>query len=333
LAPGDEQVFNVSGPTAGDIRYVWVVRKYNDNNEIIETKTVPSHQMEYTLIATSDDYHNLYTEVEVQLQKIVTIGDFQLWRTKDIKEWEVKVNDEQVAPEWTGSILLRNENDVTQLEGFSSITGNVVIDDTDFESTNALTDILSISGSLLVQENKKLVDLKGLNLSSQFTVENSVIIVDNAKLLTTKGLESLTSLGGSLYLNKNPRLENLLGFKNIENIGEKLTIGSYDNSDIGGSGNAALKSLSGLNRLTSVGSLIIEVNPSLASLEGANSLKNISDTLLIYNNKNLINLNGLETVTSVGTLVVTKNPLLQNLGGLDSLENLNNIDLRNNEVE
>jgi hypothetical protein len=85
--------------------------------------------------------------------------------------------------------------------------------------------------------------------------------------------------------------------------------------------NTSLTSLEGLERLTSVGGLLISSNPALVSLRGLNHVSDIR-VLDIRANQNLVSLDGLEGLTAIGDpelsggLRIVDNPALQTLHGL-----------------
>jgi len=78
-----------------------------------------------------------------------------------------------------------------------------------------------------------------------------------------------------------------------------------------------LSSLSGLERIRSVGYLVISDNPSLTSIEGLSGLKSAAG-VTINANPRLASLSGLEQVRSLDGLVITGNGVTS-LAGLDNL--------------
>lgn len=83
-------------------------------------------------------------------------------------------------------------------------------------------------------------------------------------------------------------------------------------------GNDELENVKALSNLTSIkGSLLILVNHKLRNLNGLNQVTNITGELHIDDNKNLENINGLENVSSnVDFLLIEQNPKLTKIDGL-----------------
>jgi hypothetical protein len=105
----------------------------------------------------------------------------------------------------------------------------------------------------------------------------------------------------------------------INDIDDILVLQGY----VGVSGSLTIQDypwfdLSELDNLTSVGgSLIIEYNDALTSLDGLHNISGVSENLFIYGNDALTNLNGLSGLSGVeGNLYIQQNSVLTNLCAL-----------------
>lgn len=131
-------------------------------------------------------------------------------------------------------------------------------------------------------------------------------------------------MNGDLGINNNDSLTDLDGLRNLDSV-EGVWIGYEEVVTNGGtnyyySGNDALGSVQGLNKLTSVGGKIhISSNSSLTSLDGLNNVSSIAEGLWIYSTA-LTSLKGLDSLTTVGeTVHIYSNAVLTSLE-LDRLD-------------
>jgi Leucine-rich repeat (LRR) protein len=164
-----------------------------------------------------------------------------------------------------------------RLEGLTQIRGDLSIsDNSSLSSLQGLNQLSHIDGKLYIEGNSALVSLDGLD--SVETVEGDIAIENNG-LLSLEGLARLKTAHANLRIKNNPQLTAL-----FEDKTDSITI--HKNLSI--SGNGALTTLAGLEKISTIGrDLYITENPSLASLTG------FSDHLVI-----------------VQKLVVRANPLL-----------------------
>lgn len=128
-----------------------------------------------------------------------------------------------------------------------------------------------------------------------------------------KPLMSINSVA-SLFIMDNDALKSLEGLNNITSVVEDLTV--YQND--------ALINIEGLNNLTSVKSeMIISANHALTNLNGLNNLTTVGKYLKIQENISLIDLDGFEKLNSVGkSLWIRDNKSLSNLKGLKNITSL-----------
>jgi len=79
------------------------------------------------------------------------------------------------------------------------------------------------------------------------------------------------------------------------------------------------------------GSLIVQQNAELTSVEGLAGLAEVSNTLVVMENAKLTNLGGLETMDGVGSMVISGNEALSSVAGLTNAH-VNSIVVSNNAV-
>jgi hypothetical protein len=144
------------------------------------------------------------------------------------------------------------------------------------------------------------------------------IIISGADITDLSSLETLIAPNQPfLSIKNNPLLASLNGLGNIHSLNSSLGIGSLLVQN-----NASLVSLQGLNGLTSIGGgLTVWMNDALVDLSGLDSLSSIGKSLGIHQNLALVNLKGLGNLQSVGGGVeINHNAGLQSLLGLDNLK-------------
>ena len=205
------------------------------------------------------------------------------------------------------------------------ISGNSITD------LSALSNLVSIEGSLNIEFNTSLTSLAGLEnlnslqslniygntdltnligLGSLSSVDWSIWIYNNDVLVSLVGLENLSSVGESFKIEANDVLASLTGLGNLGSVGYSLTI----------TDNQALNSLTSLQNLSSVGDLVIHNNTALTSLIGLGNLSSIGEGVQISNNSGLTSLAGLEGISSLNaSFVINNNDGLTSLAGLENL--------------
>ncbi len=150
-------------------------------------------------------------------------------------------------------------------------------------------------------------------------------IIDNSILESLKGLQNLTSLGtqfANLIISGNDALTSLTGLEKLSDIAILKV-----------EGNGTLTTISGLDNLKSVGSLSISGNLKLKSISGFNSLENIDGSFELYNNRELATLDGFQNLVSVDKdFLVTYNVELNSLEDFESLEHIgSNVEIASND--
>jgi hypothetical protein len=105
----------------------------------------------------------------------------------------------------------------------------------------------------------------------------------------------------------------------------KLGTGSLSVSD-----NWRLASLDGLQHLKTAGSIVLNNNPALTTVDALRALESIEGDLYVQNNAVLGSLAGLEQLTTVKRLFIDANAQLSNLEGLSSLATLGSLGVSEN---
>jgi hypothetical protein len=342
---GDSKTFSVEGPT--EIANVYKYNWYLIGNGFTEWK---GNGKKYDFIADPQKYQ-LYNRmtVECQLSQYILVyvncsgcqagdsGWHWYWITVDKKIWNIKIV--QDTPVWQGSYVIEDNTDISLLNGFTTITGNLYIKNTKRTNLAGLENLTSVGGELSIRGNNALKNLTGLeNLKSvgDLVIESNTSIINltglenlssfgkglyigwNYSLISLSALESISSVVGDLYISGNDALTSLTGLEKISSVGGDLSIG-WSNHAVS-DGNDALTSLSGLENITSVGgNLIINSNDSLTSLSGLENITSIGGNLKI-NYTPLTSLFGLENLTSVvGDLIIEYNTALTSLSGPDNI--------------
>jgi hypothetical protein len=217
----------------------------------------------------------------------------------------------------------------TQIAGYLAIRSEVT-------NLNALSNIITITGSLDAGNATMLTDISGL---SNLTTIGQDALIANSALTDLNGLSSLTNIVGWFSIRNNASLTNINGLGALTNVGGYLIIrdnasltsvnGLVALANVGGylqfSNNAALTGINGFNSLTNVGGegLAIVNNGALTNVEGLSNLTSITGVLNIRDNASLTNVNGLGALVNIGGfLQFVNNAALTNLNGLRSLTNV-----------
>ena len=147
------------------------------------------------------------------------------------------------------------------------------------ESASFLPTVTGIGGNLIINGLPKLdeVDLSGLESVGWVQIQNV-------------GMTKLTwpfQTGGALALNA-------VDLEDLSALSECTSMSSLDVR------NLDITDVDDLAKLTTVGSLTISGNHSLAHLKGLSGLTSTSSSLTVSNNDALLDLSGLDNVTKVG---------------------------------
>ncbi len=222
---------------------------------------------------------------------------------------------------------------------YDAIAGDLEL--TDIEGlTNlvALSKVISIEGSLIIQLNADLVSLDGIEKLQNI---GKRLVIDNRSLANINGLSSLSSIGGDLILSSNDHLTNIDGFSKLTIIGGGLYImqisslrevdGLSSLDSIGGIleiiSNDSITNLNGLSSLISVGwASGIAKNKRITKVDSLLKFASLNDFVEIIENKNLANIDGLSGRFYYGEmLIIASNPLLSDLCGIKNVISSNGV--------
>lgn len=211
------------------------------------------------------------------------------------------------------NILGSGIQDLSGLSQIISIGGSLEIDNTDLTNMNGLSNLQHIVGDVLITSNYSLLNLGGMNNLS--TIGGNLYIRFNNALTSLDGLESLTTIGGSPGSNAGFTIyenENLTDISSLQSL-------TYIAFGLGISSNN-LSTLTGLEQLHTVGKDFYIGDNHLVNLDGLQGLTSIGGYAYINNENELISLEGLSNLTSIdGILYITDNDLLSSLTGLENI--------------
>ncbi len=140
-------------------------------------------------------------------------------------------------------------------------------------------------------------------------INGSLIIEENQNLIDFTGLDSLSHIEEGLILNGNLEIIDFSGFEKLEFVG-------------------VLESQFGLGfpfayeRNVIAPSILVRDNKKLLNFNGFQNLQEVS-TIVVSENPSLVNFNGFESLKETGgMLIIWDNPSLENLTGLQDLERI-----------
>ncbi len=163
---------------------------------------------------------------------------------------------------YDGSFTIADADSLAELSTYTSVEGNLKIEDTTaLANLDGLDSLLCVSRNLDITANSALENIDGL--SNLVAIGGAVTIGDynegNSLLANLDGLSSLTSIGGHLWIEHNNVLANVDGLSSLASVGEFLGV----------FGNPSLTSLTGLGSLETVDGLLnIAENEKLPTCEG-----------------------------------------------------------------
>jgi len=237
------------------------------------------------------------------------------YTTLDEQAWTLET--EQTQPIWQGSIWVGDMTDLSFLEGFNEVTGDIFVVNTQLETLDDLAELEIIRGDLIVKDNVSLHSLDGL---ANVTTLGGLELQNNPSLISLTGLSALTTVKGNIVINNNLVLTSLNDLTALESV-----------VDLKVTSNPALTNLGEFTHLNTLNWLKIVNNPSLASISGFNSVEKISYSVFIDNNPALTTIDGLSTVKSTPSLVIFENEKLDSLAGLSNLQEATRTSITNND--
>ncbi len=189
------------------------------------------------------------------------------------------------------------------LGGLGSVGGGVTIEGNSRLSTLVgLGQLAAVPGSLRITYNDALESAAGLEGLAE--VGGSLFVYENASMVAYEGLGALESVGGAVYLGGGPA--DLVGLGALREVGGTFAPWYYADSQP-----CALTSLAGLDALDTVYNFWLLGCDTLASLDGAESLRHVESALTIESNAVLASVSALSGLQDVVDVVITDNPSLE----------------------
>lgn len=205
--------------------------------------------------------------------------------------------------ELTGKLTLRGPaiTSLDKLGDLRSVAG-LELDSTALVGVDTPSAI-DVTGDVMIHHNAQLVDLGHVQPHGALT---SLDIEYNDSLAIIGGLSQVTRITGATTISDNGKLATL-DLSHATRLESGLMI----------SDNGALTAVK-LDQLSSVGSLTLRHNASLASISSLASLQYVHGTLTIDDNDSLLDLSSMSgAMTSIdGSILVTGNAKLASLGQL-----------------
>ncbi len=200
------------------------------------------------------------------------------------------------------------ENFLLDNPNCSIIEGDLNVFFSSLENLDALQNIKEIKGNLIISESHNLSSLIGLKRLN--AIGGSLIVSDNNSLHDLSGLDSLTSIDGSLIIENNQNLQSIKAIENLSNLKSTLKI----------SGNSTLDSISMTSLTDTISSIDITSNSELHHIYIDGNLKSIEGSLRIDINPNLLTIEGFTKLEKINSnLTILNNSELKNVSGFDSL--------------
>ena len=270
----EEFTFAVTGP-AESAQYSWRVTGIDASGIQLFTHVQQSDEQTFDYVVDFGALEVLYIEITCVLMTQDSTSN--KWIERDSVTWEITSHTGQEAPHWVGDVFVRNMNDVVALEGMTSISGSVVVDDISFEIFDFLSNITEVGGGLVIEDVSGLKRLSELGINGIPASLQYLSIARNHDLTSLIELRNLQSVEGTLLILDNTLLESLVGLDNVSFIGSNLSIGA----------NSGLLDLSGLENVLTVGALIIIGNPALTSVSQLSALNHVSEFFTVIYNDSL----------------------------------------------
>ncbi|MFC5045284.1 cadherin repeat domain-containing protein [Aquimarina hainanensis] len=213
----------------------------------------------------------------------------------------------------------------------------------DYEVTTTITGVVKVANGTAQKESKINIQIKDeeevfsgeVNLKTQeevdaFAANKYNTIAGNLhigyteegdKITDIAALSSLKTITGNLQVVKNDALKTLEGLQNVTTV--KVCV-VYDN--------AMLEDISALANLNSIESIRVSSNPLLTNVNCFSKITSLRGFIEIGSNSALIDLQGLHNITTTGRSVqVFGNPQLKNLKGLEGLKEIDRLLVNSNQ--
>ena len=210
-----------------------------------------------------------------------------------------------------GDLVFRYNLNLNKIEGFDSIKK---IDKTLFmrslvelQTITAFDNLIEVSGGIVIYD----IGMTNLSFLSQLKTTNELTIYENKKLVDLSGLQALQQCGTTI-ISSNLSLTSINSFQ-PNNIND-LTIAF----------NPELKAINCFDSLQSIGTLIINDNMILNSIVYS-GLPLALNVLRIYNQNNLFNLNSFNIKEVAKELNIQNNLVLKEASSLSRIKGLHGI--------
>ncbi|NQT78134.1 MAG: T9SS type A sorting domain-containing protein [Bacteroidetes bacterium] len=210
------------------------------------------------------------------LNNLTSVGGFDIYKCPMVKELTALQN----------LVLCRGSFTLGEIDSLPDLMG--------------LNNLISVGGWLQIHSIPQLTDLSGLE--SLDTI-GGLQIVGNESLVNLSGLDFESSSISILRIGFNDVLNDLSPLEVITNV--KFSVSIDDN--------LALENLSGMHNIDSVGSIVIENNAKLNTLEHLSNISALDEGwFYIIGNDSLTSLSGLDNIdaSSILALMIKDNPLL-----------------------
>ncbi|HET9960656.1 MAG TPA: hypothetical protein VFQ61_39565 [Polyangiaceae bacterium] len=194
---------------------------------------------------------------------------------------------------------------IDALEGLTRVGNDFVFSNVNIDDLEGLRNLASVGGD--IKTLPPVTTLEGLRELREVGGE---FLVYGTRATTLNGLQNLRS-AGSLRIGRNPELTQIDALSQLTEVSGTLEVFS----------NPALIQVDGLRNVSTVGSVDISGNASLANLLGLGGIQRIPFNFALTYNAALQTTAGLENLTEVGRqLRITGNSLLLRLRGFSALE-------------
>ena len=205
-------------PEGEQSRYVWQYQRMNSKGVGYEHPQILPSQGSKNLNL------KLHSGIDLDFERLAFLEVYCLLKQASFNgsviakygPWEIKESRLEHSPS-NGGVFIRNANDVTALEGLTSISGNLTINNLSFDISEVHSDITDVGGDVIIEDNDALTSLSLLeNLQS---IGGDLTIKFNLGPMSLSGLEDLQSIGGDLTIRNNPELTSLSGLEGLQSIG------------------------------------------------------------------------------------------------------------------
>lgn len=208
-------------------------------------------------------------------------------------------------------------DDLSALSKISTIEGQLVIVKTQLLNLTGLFNLESVSNDVIIEENKMLCNLTGLNRFRHIGGENgSLHISYNQSLIDLEGLNKLTRIGGNLKIKYNNSLKTLYG---LGSHNYTIFLSRSDSPSVHIIGNKSLKNVDALKMLGSFDLLEIAKNNRLKSISSLEYLR--IKQLEVKENKSLKEIIPFKWVKQLSFLCISDNPKLNDIENVEILKN------------